>query len=65
MATAENRGDHGRRSATDEGTVDVELSVEELVVLNDALNEGCNGIEIDDGEFSGLNFACAPRPPIG
>ncbi len=45
--------------------MDVELSVEELVVLNDALNEGCNGIEIDDGEFSGPKFACAPRPPIG
>jgi hypothetical protein len=39
--------------------------VEELVVLNDALNEGCNGIEIDDFEVSGPNFACAPRPPIG
>jgi hypothetical protein len=61
----EIRRDHGRRSATDDGTVDLELSVEELVVLNDALNEGCNDIEIDDCEFTGPNFACAPRPPIG
>jgi len=43
-------------SASDEAdppaTVSVALSADELLILNNALNEVCNGVEIDDFEFS-------------
>lgn len=33
------------------GTVDLSLDEAELLILNNALNEVCNGIDIDDFEF--------------
>ena len=32
-------------------SVDVRLTKDELVLLNNALNEVCNGVDFDDSEF--------------
>jgi hypothetical protein len=34
-----------------EGSADIRLANDELVMLNNALNEVCNGVEIADSEF--------------
>ena len=33
-------------------TADIRFSNEELVIISNALNEICNGVEIDDVEFA-------------
>jgi hypothetical protein len=31
---------------------DIRLSAHELILINNALNEVCNGVDIDDAEFA-------------
>jgi len=40
------------RLSQGEKSADVRLSKDELILINNALNEVCNGFELDDAEFA-------------
>jgi hypothetical protein len=41
-----------RQIDSDDGALQIEVTRDELLMINDALNEVCHGIQLEDWEFS-------------
>jgi hypothetical protein len=41
-----------RQINNDDGSLQIEVTRDELLMMNNALNEVCNGVHIDDWEFA-------------